>query len=868
MRNLISTLILVGLGVAIVATPAAALSEPAPPTESEPMLAVPTATSAAPAEASSAPTKEPFSLYLAQADIRDVLHMIGRHFELNIITTPDVTGEVSVYFTGVDPEEALASIVTANGFAFEKKGSIIEVYRPASEDSEPIEIGPSFVIRVVDLVHADAAEIAATLRGLMPEDLETAETTFQTDARSNSLVVKGLPEDVDGVVELVKSMDRPVPQIRIEVQIMETIMNDSERYGIDWFMRFGATGARRPTTFPFDNSSTGGIFWPENQTVGDDLTFSTATGTTTSSNVPLFPENSAFPFTAVEDFLFGYLDASQLSAVLELIDNETNTRLVSKPEITTLNNKEAVITIGNEVPIPTYTRNDETNVVNISGYEDRYVGTILSVTPRVTEDNLVSMQIRPEISDILEFRGDGVFQIPVTATRSAETNVSLEDGKTLVIGGLVREREITRETKFPFLGDVPGLKYLFSYRSKEVEKSDLMIFITPHIMGRDRMENTGKVEFEGEWLTDMQLAAVSALRGGIASQDAQERRIAVQRLERLTDEMVEKIVKPELLLRRAMAADADPEVRAAAAGGLARRSPDAYLQTLRELERTRDPRAVRTLVQIGLSEPAIHLRLAALEGAAAVDRYATIDLLNREAASGARETAERAALGLWWIGDGSSHPILLFDSDPGDDPYLVGAMMRCFGSQGGAEELERRWPDGAGSAYAAEIRRWVLSRRTLPIARTRLAATLERAETEGEGLELLGSLYERKKIEEALGILDQRARAFGHLVRTFLQEVEIGNGATRLDTDGRLHLSRDDLENWPVFSLSHQLVRYATEAMLDAAGRELCPLDSTALAYRTQYWTVRNLLGIDGEHRRDYTGFMDSVLARAGGLDG
>ena len=189
---------------------------------------------AAAPEISGDDAQDPFSLYLADAEIRDVLHLLGRHFELNIITTPEVQGRISVYFTGVDPQAALGAIVNANGFAYRRTGNIIEVFREAPEEVDPAAAPSALALRMVELIHVDATELAQTIRGLVPEDSDNFEDlTVQVEPRRNALVIKGPTDVVDRVVELAIELDHPIPQIRIEVQILETMISDSQRYGID-----------------------------------------------------------------------------------------------------------------------------------------------------------------------------------------------------------------------------------------------------------------------------------------------------------------------------------------------------------------------------------------------------------------------------------------------------------------------------------------------------------------------------------------------------------------------------------------------------------------------------------------------------------
>ena len=194
------------------------------------------------------------------------------------------------------------------------------------------------------------------------------------------------------------------------------------------------------------------------------------------------PGHRAFPFPERDDFTFGTLDASGLEAVLEVLRTDAGTNLIANPEITTLNNHEAKINLGETTPVAEFTTNLETGVSAVTGFIDIKTGVILAVTPQVNvEAGVIKMQVKPEISEVLGFVGQ-FDERPIVASRRAETTVRLRDGETLVIGGLVSEKTIETVTKVPVLGDIWLLGRLFKSKNLDKKKSCLYIFVTPMIM--------------------------------------------------------------------------------------------------------------------------------------------------------------------------------------------------------------------------------------------------------------------------------------------------------------------------------------------------------------------------------------------------
>jgi type II secretory pathway component GspD/PulD (secretin) len=170
--------------------------------------------------------------------------------------------------------------------------------------------------------------------------------------------------------------------------------------------------------------------------------------------------------------------ASDFNLIISALQTQNDTKLVSNPTIVTLNNTEAQINIGQEFPIPNYTYNTERGTYEVSGFDYRPVGIILQVTPQVNSQGFIKLTIEPEVSSTTEFANFGGAQIPIVTTRRTRTQVSLRDGYTMGIGGLIENRETMGQTKVPVLGSIPGLGRLFRSDAKSDQMRNLIIFIT------------------------------------------------------------------------------------------------------------------------------------------------------------------------------------------------------------------------------------------------------------------------------------------------------------------------------------------------------------------------------------------------------
>ncbi|HDL09640.1 MAG TPA: hypothetical protein ENG39_00090 [Candidatus Omnitrophica bacterium] len=397
------------------------------------------------------------ALEIKEAEIRDVLRMLAEQFGLNIVISDKVSGKISVKFNNVSVDEAIDAIVTINGYAYTKKGNVIKVTTPEEVERE------APITRVFVLNNAIAEDLKPSL-----EKSLSSIGTIEVNKRSNALVVTDVPNSIQTIENLIRQLDKETPQVLIEARIIETILGDSTNLGINWTTRITATGSKRPHTFPFRKVGPKSFF-PENKIE------------TTSDETSDFPYKHGFPYTTADEFSFGTLNFSEFQVVLEALQSNSQTRILSHPRLVTLNNQEAKILVGTRVPIPIYTFNDETGTYEISGYEEEEVGISLEVTPHVSPDNKIKLTLHPEVSSITGYTGPND-ERPIIDTREASTQVQLRDGETVVIGGLIKQNKIDTVNKVPLLGDIPLLGLAFRHKSKTLESTDLLIFVTAKIL--------------------------------------------------------------------------------------------------------------------------------------------------------------------------------------------------------------------------------------------------------------------------------------------------------------------------------------------------------------------------------------------------
>ncbi|MBZ0166492.1 MAG: type II and III secretion system protein, partial [Candidatus Omnitrophica bacterium] len=195
-----------------------------------------------------------------------------------------------------------------------------------------------------------------------------------------------------------------------------------------------------------------------------------------------FPGPDPTEGNANAEFSYGTLNFSQVQAVFELLKSRSDTDILQNPRIVTLDNQPAQITVGSQYPIPTYTYNEEQARLQVSGWEYKDIGIIFDVTPHVNNAGFITLEVQPKITAILDFVTVENTTLPRLSNESTTTRVLIKDGDTLVIAGLITDQVTETKKKTPILGDIPLVGLLFTKTEDSVTKTDLIIFITPHIV--------------------------------------------------------------------------------------------------------------------------------------------------------------------------------------------------------------------------------------------------------------------------------------------------------------------------------------------------------------------------------------------------
>lgn len=310
------------------------------------------------------------------------------------------------------------------------------------------------------------------------------------DPVTRSLVVIADPQTRDYIQNVVSNMDKPKPQVLINVVFLEVTHNNSFDFGVD-------VGAEKS----LGNSTTaaGTQAWGIS-----DLGSVVQTNLLNRYGLP----TSSFGSTGAGVYS---IMGGQYAATLRMLQQNGKAKVLSRPSIIALNNQPATITVGQNVPLISGTRVDNYgNVINTVSYTS--IGIILQVTPFITSDGMVEMIVSPEISDLVADRSQwvsissgsaGSAASPIINTRSADTVVITPDGQTVIIGGLMQDVKANSETGIPFLSSIPLLGNLFKHRQDSDQKTELLIFLTPHII---------KTPLEIQSLTQHQRKTSNAVR--------------------------------------------------------------------------------------------------------------------------------------------------------------------------------------------------------------------------------------------------------------------------------------------------------------------------------------------------------------------
>lgn len=395
------------------------------------------------------------TLALTNADIRSVMMYLSAYSDINIVVAPKVDASVTMNLKNITWRQALNIILDTYGLVGVEENNYIRVIKAEDYYSEKRALEQynaeqatlkNLRTRIIGIKYNVAKEISDAVKGLLSQRGSVA-----IDERTNSLIIRDLPDNLDKIEELIIVLDKETKQVKISAQLLEIESRTLREMGIDWHILNGdGTTLYDPLSDP--DTPTPKEYWPF-----DDFQQST------TGQMATDPIGSFYIHRKEGDYL--------LNAALKIAESSNKVKVIAHPEVTTVDNVEAFIQMGSKIPIKQF---DPSGNTIITFYD---VGIQLRVTPHVTSENRILLNLKPERSSYT-FDPNGV----IINTQNAETNVVVDNGQTTVIAGLTSQEELSLRVGIPILKDIPVLGYLFSYDKKEVQSKDLVIFVTPTIV--------------------------------------------------------------------------------------------------------------------------------------------------------------------------------------------------------------------------------------------------------------------------------------------------------------------------------------------------------------------------------------------------
>lgn len=396
---------------------------------------------------------ETISVDFPQEDVRSIIRSVAELYELNVVIPETLAGSVSIKLRDVTWQQVFDVVLEPLNYTYITDGNIIKIKSRDELAVEPVDT------RVFIVDFAKAGEIRGSIEPLVDT---SAGGRIQVDVRSNALVITERPSRMNGIQEIIETLDRPTEQVMIESKFVEITGREDDSVGVDWqsLIGWGVELGQAEREYTREQGRT----FEVNEDNG--LLLASPTDSILRADTAVF-------------------SADSFRTVLSALETSTDIELVSNPTIVTLNNKEATINIGEEYPIPAYNYNEERGVFEVSNFEYKNIGINLNVIPQINSAGFINLDIQPEISSrsgVVEFGGASGASIPIITTRKTNSSVTIKSGYTLAIGGLIEERGELSDSKVPVLGDIPGLGRLFSSRGKSTDRRNLIVFITAKIL--------------------------------------------------------------------------------------------------------------------------------------------------------------------------------------------------------------------------------------------------------------------------------------------------------------------------------------------------------------------------------------------------
>jgi type IV pilus assembly protein PilQ len=402
--------------------------------------------------------QQEISVDFRETAIEDVLRMLAKQADVDIIKSPKVTGTVTATLTDVPLAEALENILSSQGYAYIATANMIRIV----PKDEILETREKMISRVYRVTYANTKELEAALKKFISQD-----GSISANPGTGNIIVTDIESKVNAINSFIEEIDRVTPQIMVEAKVYDISSKDNLDIGVEWNAGTATTyvdGVPAGVTNPFLTNA--------------------------------FSPSSINKSTADGLIRFGYLNENfDMDTILHAGQEKIRAKLLASPRIMVLDNEEANIKIVEEIPYQELTETSGGGAIGTTKF--REVGVELRVTPHLTRDGLIRLILHPKFSartgDVLINTGNSsVPSQPIVATRETTTTALIKDKQTVVIGGM-KKQDISQQTdKIPLLGDLPLIGGLFRFHGESTQNSELVVFITPSLIVDPQLTDSEK----------------------------------------------------------------------------------------------------------------------------------------------------------------------------------------------------------------------------------------------------------------------------------------------------------------------------------------------------------------------------------------
>ena len=413
-----------------------------------------------------------FSLRLKQAPIVATLQQLALEQNANLMIDDELEGTLSLQLDNVDFDRLLRSVAKSKGLSFYQENDIYYLGKPSQHEqysekiTEPMAISGSETPLVSTTVKLHFAKASDVMKSLTTGNgsLLSPSGTITFDDRSNVLLIQDDARSLKNIKKLIAELDKPIEQIIIEARIVTITDESLKELGVRWGI-FNPTEAAHRVSGSLDANGFSNI--------SNNLNVNFATTVTPAGSLAL---------------QVAKINGRLLDLELTALERENNVEIIASPRLLTTNKKSASIKQGTEIPyVVTNGKNDTQSVE----FREAVLG--LEVTPHISKDNNILLDLLVSQNSPGNRVAYGQNEVVSIDKQEINTQVFAKDGETIVLGGVFHDTITKGVDKVPLLGDIPGIKHLFSKESERHQKRELVIFVTPHILKQgERMEMAKK----------------------------------------------------------------------------------------------------------------------------------------------------------------------------------------------------------------------------------------------------------------------------------------------------------------------------------------------------------------------------------------